>query len=542
MDLDPQIPPYLLNRRQLLTAGGAGVLALALAACGSTSAKPSTSPTTGATTGGETGVSTSKLATTLTVAIAGDPNSIDPIAYNSPPNVEVYWLVNEQLLQYGPGQAFQPLLASAMPTVSADGLTFTVKLLSGVTFTNGKAFDSSDVKYTYEQIIAPANASAWQTFLAQIKSIETPDPQTVVFQLSSIDTYFLDSLASIPIIPSNIPYTKTAYASTLVGTGPYKLDSWDHNQQLTFSANPTFRTKGVPATPKLIYKIIPTESAQLASLAEGSIDIVPGLSAQGASTLKSRGLKVYQEQGGYGVIWLWPSFVPGSVTANLNLRLAMAWAIDRAQIVQQVFYGYGAPLSTLPGTGSTFYNPKLGQFFGSSPNLALARSYLAKAGGPPKAPINVTVDSTEATTLAAVTIVQANLKQIGIDLAIQAVDPATADNIRSSHKFEIYAQSSAILIPASQGYLLYAKGSAFNFNLMDDAELNSLALNVEAYNRSDPRAAAAVTAVQQRVTEVVPLIALCTFDNLFGMRPGVQNFEVYNVADYIELAHTSASA
>jgi peptide/nickel transport system substrate-binding protein len=529
---DHDFPSQLMQRRDVLKYGGAGALALFLAGCGSSSsAKQTGSTSKSAATGG-----------TLTVAISGDPSSIDPIASNNAENVEVYWLVNEQLYQYGAGQVIEPMLATKLPTVSTDGLVFTVPLPTGVTFSNGKMFDSSDVKFTYEQVAKVANASPWASFLAQVKSITTPDPQTVVFTLSSIDTYFLDTLASIPIIPSNVPYTKTTYANKLIGTGPYKLDSWEHNQQLTFSAFAGYRTKGMPATANVVYTIIPTEATSLASLAAGTVDIFPNVSAQAASTLKSRGLNVYQASGLNGVLWLWPNFTPGRPTANVNLRLAMAWAVDRERIVKQVFYGFGAPSSTIPGAGSAFYSPKWGEYFGSSPNVAKAKAYLAKAGGAPKTPLTITADSSDPLLVSALTIIQENFQAIGLDVAIESVDPATADARRTAHDFDIYAQDSVILIPASQGYLLYAKGSSFNFNNMDDPVLNALALDVEKYPRTDPRAAAAVVAVQKRVTEIVPLVGLCTYASLFGIGKGVENFAVWNAADYWDLAKTTVPA
>jgi peptide/nickel transport system substrate-binding protein len=544
MNDDQAFPPHLMQRRDVLKFGGFGALAAALAVSGASPLRRALDGVTG--TSGTASVvavdDAESIKSTITLAISGDPSSIDPIASNNAENVEVYWLVNEQLYQYGPKQVIEPMLATKLPTVSTDGLTFTIPLPTGVTFSNGKTFDSSDVKYTYEQVSLAANASPWASFLAQVSSITTPNPQTVVFTLTSVDTYFLDTLASIPIIPSNVPYTKTTYANTLIGTGPYKLDAWDHNEQLTFSAFSGYRTKGMPVTPNIVYKIIPTEAASLASLAAGTIDLLPNVSAQAASTLKSRGLGVYQAPGLNGVMWLWPNFTPGRPTANVNLRLAMAWAIDRERIVKQVFYGFGAPSSTIPGAGSAFYSAKWGEYFGSSPNVKKAKAYLAKAGGAPKTPISITVDSSDPLLASALTIIQENFQAIGLDVSIESVDPATASTKRTNHDFDIYAQDSVILIPASQGYLLYAKGSSFNYNNMNDPVLNALALNVEKYTRSDPRAAAAVVAVQKRVTEVVPLVGLCTYSSLFGTGKGVRNFAEWNAADYWDLAKTTVQA
>ena len=79
---------------------------------------------------------------------------------------------------------FQPVLATELPSVSYDGLTYTVTLREGITFQNGDGFSSADVKYTMDWVMDPANASINSGSFENVTSVEAPDPTTIVVTLS----------------------------------------------------------------------------------------------------------------------------------------------------------------------------------------------------------------------------------------------------------------------------------------------------------------------------------------------------------------------
>lgn len=522
----------VVNRRALLRGGGLLAAAIAmpsfLAACSGDGAAD-----TAAAAG--TGSPPANRKKVLTIAVNADPASVDPMINNNPPECRYIWLTNERLLKYGENQEIQPSLAMALPAISEDGMTVTVTLRDSVVFINGKVLDSADVKFTFDTMMAEATGSPWRSSLADVASVAAPDPQTVVITMKKLSTYINDSLAAVPILPSNVPYDNQVYAQAPIGTGPFVLDKWTRGQQLQFSANPTY-WGDKPVTEKLVFTIVPDKSAQLASLVSGEVDIIPEVRADVVETVESRGLTVYAADNVNGFVSVSMNWREGRRTRDLNLRSAIAWAVDRGRVVDQVFKGYGTPESTLPALGSAYYDPTLGSFFGSTPDLSKAQDFVSKAAVPVDQPFKVLVSSAATGALGALTIVQENLGAIGIELAIDQLDPAAFLTTYRAGDWDLMVGEGISLVPPTQGYLTYAKGSALNAAMIDDPTMNALALDVVAYNRSDPRAQEAVTAVQKAATEIVPLAMLCTYKTLHAMGKTVGGFAMYKAADYTGLA------
>ncbi|MBA2519968.1 MAG: hypothetical protein H0V24_09905, partial [Chloroflexia bacterium] len=92
--------------------------------------------------------------------------------------------IHNALIQLDQNFEPQPVLATAMPEVSEDGLTFTFTLHEGVLFHDGEEFTAEDVKYTYEWYMNPDNAAVSANNFASVESVEAPDPYTVIVNLS----------------------------------------------------------------------------------------------------------------------------------------------------------------------------------------------------------------------------------------------------------------------------------------------------------------------------------------------------------------------
>lgn len=377
-----------LSRRQLLKTLGGGMLVMTaggtlLDACSSTSTKKAAS--------GSTTKSTSSETATLTVLIHKDPIALDPIKYNAGMIERPYRQVVETLYEWTIDKKIVPLLAAAMPTISSDQLTYTVPLRTDVTFHNGKAFGADDVVYTYEQCMDPKNSSIWLPNLGKVKSVTAKDAHTVVVELTEVFTPTLSAMALIPIVPSNVPYNDKTYARSLIGTGPFVFDRWDQGVGIYFSKNKKYWQAGYPKVDKLVFKVEPSDATQIAELVGGTAQMMAKVAAKDVGVIKSRGGQVFVLENSSIIDYMYPNVQAGRWTADVNARLAIAWAMDRSQVLQTVFNGIGMPESTLPARGAQYYDATLGQFFGSKPDLQKAKAYLAKAGGPPSKPLELVV-------------------------------------------------------------------------------------------------------------------------------------------------------
>ena len=178
--------------------------------------------------------STPKVGGILRVAITGDPPGLDSSATSSAITKEINSHITEMLYAFDGDGNIQPMLASALPEISADGLVYTIHLRSGVPFHDGSLLDSGDVAATLERW---RKLSYGKTVLKNLVAIETPDPLTVVIKLSE-PMGILTSALGFDNYSSGI-YTSEEIAAAgddpiaePIGTGPYKFKDWIHGQSV----------------------------------------------------------------------------------------------------------------------------------------------------------------------------------------------------------------------------------------------------------------------------------------------------------------------
>ncbi len=150
------------------------------------------------------------------------PESLNPLATTRFQWSRMTWLFYESLYRIGPDQRAVPVLA-AEHEVSADGLTHTVRLKSGIPFHDGTILSSLDVAATAAFIFSSGNAD-YRAMLRGIAAVGTPDARTVVFTLSAPDPFFEYALC-FPILQAST--LRDAKAIVFPGTGPYRIDRYD---------------------------------------------------------------------------------------------------------------------------------------------------------------------------------------------------------------------------------------------------------------------------------------------------------------------------
>ena len=207
-----------LRRRYL---GLIGALAIVVSACGGTQASPSasTAPSQAASTEASTAPSTApstEASTTPSVAPSAAAASADlkmimdaeptyfSLAYTDLPTSYIVAQIYSGMYRVNNKLAVIPDMATDLPTVSADGLTWTVKLKTGIKWQDGSDFTSADVKFTFDMAASknctfiPSYCSDIQTNVAKV---EAPDASTVVFTLKAKFAPFLVTDLSTPIMP-----------------------------------------------------------------------------------------------------------------------------------------------------------------------------------------------------------------------------------------------------------------------------------------------------------------------------------------------------
>ncbi len=250
----------------LAAVGIAAVAALTLSACGGSSKSSSSSSASG---GASSSASTQKTGGTLKVAGGTAPDSLDPGFGYTTQALEADNMVYTPLLQYAfksgtAGTVLIPGLATALPTVSSDGLTYRLKLRSGLTYSDGTPVKASDFTYAIERSIkiswggssfftgyikgADDYGSGKATTISGIVTDDSTGAITITLsqQYGAFDN-ILAFMAAAPI-PQTTPMTVQSNTPP-VGIGPYKFGTIVPNASYTLVRNPSFAGFKIPGIP-----------------------------------------------------------------------------------------------------------------------------------------------------------------------------------------------------------------------------------------------------------------------------------------------------
>ena len=296
---------------------------------------------------------------TLTVGTSQEMSGVfSPLYYLSGFDGDVINLIYQGMLKYDANSELNPELAQEMPTVSEDGKTVTFKLKKGIKFSDGTKFTSSDVKYTFTVLsdpsytgylsTVPSNIEGYEEYYSgdakELKGIETPDDYTVVFHLSSPMIDAVSTLGTQPICSDEqFDYEKghtkkiEKKSGDPIGTGAYKLKSFDKSKGATFVKNDQFDFKDDEYDVDRIIIKKTDSSTELSELKKGNLDLLPANIEQskiGQASL-DKDLKVSSyKTAGEGFLGF---NCASGTTSDVAVRQALGYAIDRESFVDNFF-------------------------------------------------------------------------------------------------------------------------------------------------------------------------------------------------------------
>ncbi len=272
-------------------------------------------------------------------------------------------------------QELQPWLAESW-TTSADGLTYTIKLRSGVTFSDGAPFTSADVTFAFRAAYDETTDSVFRDSMrvaGKPLEVSAPDAATVVVKFPSPFGPGIRLLDNLPILPRH-KLEAALNAGTLAkawdvstppaempGLGPFVLDTYQPGQRLVFVRNPRYwRTddKGgrLPVLDKLTLEIVPDQNAEVLALQTGQVDFTQSeVRPEDYGTLKRAAdagkLSITDVGVGLDADALWLNLRPGRPDTTKRpwllrseLRRAISHAVDRQAFAETVFLGAAVPV------------------------------------------------------------------------------------------------------------------------------------------------------------------------------------------------------
>ena len=250
----------------------AAAMAMSLTACGDTSKTGSTAEETA-----KQGVleavrqNTEKAEESTLVYGSGDYTRINPAMDE---HCEINVLLFSGLTAHDADDQVIPGLAEKWE-YDEDSYTYTFHIRDGIKWHDGEAFTADDVKFTIEAIMDPENGSENAPNYEDVQEIKVMDDQTIAFKLAEPNVAFLEYM-TIAILPKHLLEGEDMQESDFfrhpVGTGPYKLESWDAGQSIVMTKNEDYYL-GSPKIDKVIFKIVEDDNTQAVQLQSGEIDM-----------------------------------------------------------------------------------------------------------------------------------------------------------------------------------------------------------------------------------------------------------------------------
>jgi peptide/nickel transport system substrate-binding protein len=304
-----------------------------------------------------------------------------------------------------------PALAASW-TISPDGLTYDF-VLRDAKFHNGRAVTPDDVVKNIERVRDPKTGSPYASRFIGIKAMQATGPHALRMTLDAPAAPLLAQLASLAIVA---PEAFAEAGRKPVGTGPFRFQQWVPDTYIALEKNPDYWDAGLPKLAGLKVNIVPESATRELGLAGGTYGMLPVVDASSAAALTGKpGVRILQTQDlAYSLIGLNVSRPPFD---KPEVREALNMALDRAQIVQAVYFGRAAPGGPLSPALKEWALP-VSDFPCYTPDAAAARKKLQGAGValPVKATLNV-LGSLQVVVDAA-QVVQAQLDKAGFDIAL----------------------------------------------------------------------------------------------------------------------------
>ncbi|MFD1849827.1 ABC transporter substrate-binding protein [Oceanobacillus bengalensis] len=375
----------------------------------------------------------------LVFARGGDSQGLDPGSVTDGESSRVTKQVLETLLDFEADSfEIKPGLAHDWE-VSDDGLSYTFYLEEGVTFHDGTEFNAEAVKVNFDRWADPEHEYAFSdaayvysmygTMFGGYKGdeghvveeVNVINDHEIEFVLNQPLGFFLQNLA-MSYFAITSPAALEEYGSGInenpVGTGPFKFASWTKNDSIVLEKFEDYRKEGLPKLDRVIFQVIPDNSARLIALRSGEVDIMDGLNPDDAAGIESEeGIGLYtRSENNFGYVGFHSQKAPFD---QKEVRQAINYAIDKQAIADALYAGYATTSKNPLPPGYLGYNDDVE---GYNYNPERARELLEEAGYVDDLEIELMMSPTarpympDPETVAQ--IVQNNLADVGVDVTI----------------------------------------------------------------------------------------------------------------------------
>lgn len=466
----------------------------------------------------ENGVKNEEKPKVVTVSLGSKPKSLDPAMYNEIPSLSIVEQIYNTLFQIDENGKIAPELAESYEYITPTELV--IKLKKGVKFHNGDELKASDVIFSLNRMV---EKPATKVMLDVIESVESINDYEVKIKLKEPSAPILYTLSYPLTAILNEKYTKEKngnIATDAMGTGAFKYKNWGDGEKIQLVANKEYFGDKAKID-ELIFRAIPENTSRLAALETGEIDIatiapIDVQTVEGSSDLYAVSFPTTSTE----YLTLNTAREPFN---NKDYRKALNYAIDKQSIVDAVYLGKASVANTIVNPTVFGSDQKVGKI---DYNPEVAKELLEKSGVKNK--IIKIMSNDNPVRLQAAQIIQANLKEVGINAEIETVEWGTYLQMTAQGDFDVFiggwvagtSDSDIVLFP-----LLHSsyKGGAGNRANFENSEYDRLVELGRKSTESSERIEA-YSKAQEILAEENPLVPLYYKNENMGLNKRIKNF------------------
>ena len=464
-----------------------------------------------------------------------DPRSLDPALSTDVPTGRAVGYIFDGLTRFTPDARVEPGLAARWD-VTPEGLTYTFHLRSGVRFHDGTPFKASTVISSWHRALDPKTKAGAGQFLSAIRGarefatgkaptiagLSAPNDSTLVVSLSEPLAIFTKLLA-MPIASIGPPNAGPTLGEHPVGTGPWKLVEWKHDDYLLFARNPSY-FGGPPKEDSLRARILAEPSTAVAEFEIGNVDVLQVPADQTREWQDDESRKpMLSTTPALQLVYIGINTTRGPL-ADRRVRQALNYAVDINLIIERLLSGRGTRAAGVIPPALGGYDKARNPY---PYDPAKAKQLLAEAGHPNGIDVELWTGATPIYVRIAETI-QAYLAQAGIRCKIVQRESAAARAAARKGETDMILKDWYADYPDAENFLyplLHGtnKGSGGNVSFFANATYDSVVTAARHELDETKR-----NALYQRADSIAfveaPMIFLYFYNELYAVQPWVKNF------------------
>jgi peptide/nickel transport system substrate-binding protein len=496
-----------LNRRQVVAgAAGLGLVPFLGRQTGALAAQDAT-PTPG-------GI--------LKVGLQADPTALDP----QKQSLTAIWHVIEHiyngLTRVKPDLSIEGALAESWD-IADDGITYTFHLRPGVTFQDGTPLKASDVKFTFERLVAPETASTSAADLASMEKVEAPDDATVVMTLKAPDASLLATLAGGSTVVYSEAFVKANnndVSQVAMGTGPFKFVEYVPNTRIVLEKNPNYWEPGLPYLDGIEMTIAADDTSRTAAVVSGTVDFIEYAPLRDVDTLQQDASLTLAGDSNTNIRFIGLNLSKAPFD-DLKVRQAIALVVDREAMLGPAVFGHGTPTEVLfpPDFWAALQHDV------TPPDVEQAKALMAEAGHADGFSTTITSWSQYSFLSNAAVVLQEQLRQIGIEAELNLVENATMiDQVYSNKTYEIAVTGdSAYVDPNTLVLPNFKTGESGNFVNYSNPDVDKL-IEQSIASTDQAERAELYQQIQQILLDDLPWVNLFVANQYEAMKTNVKGY------------------